>query len=72
MRKDDIPAVPGSVGELRELAASCDEHAAQFGAAVRSLYGKLTEARIRAGRGPTGLMVTSGWRDARGFIWVPL
>jgi hypothetical protein len=45
--------------ELRELARECDSSGAAFGAAVQSLYAKLTEARMRAGRGPTGLMITS-------------
>jgi hypothetical protein len=53
-----MPA-PDSIGRLRELARECDKHAAALGTAVQDLHAKLTEARMRTGRGPSGLLVHS-------------
>jgi hypothetical protein len=54
-----MPAAPDSIGRLRELARKCDRHAAALGVAVHALHTKLTEPRMRVGRGPSALTVTS-------------
>jgi hypothetical protein len=45
--------------ELRKLAADCDVHAHALASAVRELHQRITEARMKNGRGPSGLMITS-------------
>jgi hypothetical protein len=56
---EEVLMAANDLDEIRELATACDKHAAALGVAVRDLHVKLTEARMRVGRGPSGLLVHS-------------